>query len=348
MAKGSVGLDIGSRTVHVAQVTGGRGGRVVTNFGGVALPDSAVREGEILDAAAVAESIKQLVKAAKLKDKRVRLGVANQRVVVRQIEVPWMDPSEMRSSLGYQVQEFIPIPVEDAELDYHVLDEFENEAGGRMLRLLLVAAHKDMIGAHLAAVESAGLKPVGIDLNPFAILRTLHADTALATGPEVIVDIGAGVTDIVVHQGGLPKFVRILVLGGDDITDALMSGMSLDREAAEAIKIQSRADGSGPDPTAGRIVADQAKSFIDEVRSSLEFYRAQVGGDPISRVSVTGGGALLAGLTDALGDALRLPVDLGNPFDRLTTKGTSFSDEQLAQVGPTLATAIGLALGGVE
>lgn len=348
MPKAFVGLDIGSRTVHVAQVSGGRGGRTVTNFGGVALPDQAVREGEILDVAAVGESIKQLIKAAKLKDKRVRLGVANQRVVVRQVELPWMEEKELRASLGFQVQEFIPIPVEDAELDFHVLDEFENDAGGRMLRMLLVAAHKDMVGAHLAAVEAAGLKPVGLDLNPFAILRTLHTDSAMSTGPEVIIDIGAGVTDIVVHQGGVPKFVRILVLGGDDITDALMGGMSLDREAAEALKVQMGADGSGPDPTAGRIVADQASSFITEVRSSLDFYRSQVGGDPISRVSVTGGGALLRGLPEALGDAVRLPVALGNPFDRLSAKGTNFSPEQLAQVGPTLTTAIGLALGGAE
>lgn len=348
MAKGAVGLDIGSRTVHVAQVQGGRGGRVVTNFGGVALPDHAVREGEILDPAAVGESIKQLVKAAKLKEKKVRLGVANQRVVVRQVELPWMDEAELRSSLGFQVQEFIPIPVEDAELDFHVLDTYTNDAGGQMLRMLLVAAHKDMVGSHLAAVEAAGLKPVGIDLNPFAILRTIHADTTMQSGPEVVIDIGAGVTDIIVHHAGVPKFVRILVLGGDDITDALMGGMSLERHTAEEMKQQIGADGSGPDPTAGQIVADQARSFIDEIRSSLDFYRAQVGGDPLAKVSVTGGGALLRGLPEALGDALRLPVELGNPFDRMQVKGTAYTPEQLAQVGPTLTTAVGLALGGVE
>ena len=137
-------------------------------------------------------------------------------------------------------------------------------------------------------------------------------------------------------------------LGGDDITDAIMGGMSLDRDAAEALKVQMSADGSGPDATAGRIVADQTRSFIDEVRSSLDFYRAQVGGEPISKVSVTGGGSLLGGLTQALGDSLRLPVDLGNPFDRLSAKGTNFTPEQLGQVGPTLTTAIGLALGGAE
>ena len=130
MARTSVGLDIGTRTVHVAEVAGGRGTPTITNFGGVALPEGAVREGEIVDTAAVADAIKELYGAAKLKNKKVNLGVANQRVVVRQIDLPWMEEAELRSSLPFQVQEFIPIPVEDAQLDYHVLEEVQEERGG--------------------------------------------------------------------------------------------------------------------------------------------------------------------------------------------------------------------------
>jgi type IV pilus assembly protein PilM len=164
---------------------------VVTNFGGVALPDNAVREGEVMDPNAVAQAIRELVGAAKLKNKRVHLGVANQRVVVRQIELPWMPEDELRSSLPFQVQEFIPIPVEEAQLDYHVLEEVTDEDGARSLRLLLVAAHKDMVSSLMEAVQQAGLKPVSIDLNPFAQLRTMSRDSALEQGTEVLVDIGA-------------------------------------------------------------------------------------------------------------------------------------------------------------
>ncbi len=207
MARTSVGLDIGTRTVHVAEVAGGRGAPTITNFGGVALPEGAVREGEIVDTAAVADAIKELYGAAKLKNKKVNLGVANQRVVVRQIDLPWMEESELRSSLPFQVQEFIPIPVEDAQLDYHVLQEVEDEEeGSRTLRILLVAAHKDMLAAHMEAAQAAGLKPVGVDLNPFAQLRVVARDNALhGGGAEVLVDIGGGVTDIVVHENSTPE-----------------------------------------------------------------------------------------------------------------------------------------------
>jgi type IV pilus assembly protein PilM len=340
-----VGLDVGTRTVHVAEVAS-RGGPAITNFGGVALPDNAVREGEVMDPTAVAQAIRELVGAAKLKNKRVHLGVANQRVVVRQIELPWMPEDELRSSLPFQVQEFIPIPVEEAQLDYHVLEEVTNEDGARGLRLLLVAAHRDMISGLMEAVQQAGLKPVSIDLNPFAQLRTMSRDTALEQGPEVLVDVGAGVTDIVVHERSVPIFVRILVLGSDDITEALSSGLSIDREAAELIK---QGGLHAADQSARSIMEEQTRKFVEEVRGSLDYYRTQVRtGGPVQRILVSGGGALLDGLADRLSNATNLPVQIANPFDRFQVKGTSFGPEELAQVGPALATAIGLALGGQE
>ncbi len=348
MARTSVGLDIGTRTVHVAEVST-RGTPAITNFGGVALPAGAVREGEVVDPQAVAGAIRELVGAAKLKQKRVHLGIANQRVVVRQIDLPWMEEAELRSSLPFQVQEFIPIPVEEAELDYHVLEEIDSEDGGRLLRILLVAAHRDMVASHLEAAEAAGLKPISVDLNPFAILRTVAGPSALSSGSEVVVDVGAGVTDIVVHEGGVPEFVRILVLGGDDITDALASGMGTTHEEAEDVKQGIAADGSGGDQTAGRIVEEHASQFVEEVRGSLDYYRTQVGtGGQLSLIVLTGGGALLRGLADRLSTATNLPVEVGSPFDRYQAKGTAFGEEELAQVGPTLATAVGLALGGAE
>lgn len=345
MARTSVGLDIGTRTVHVAEVAGGRGAPTVTNFGGVALPEGVVREGEIVDTAGVAEAIKELIGAAKLKNKKVNLGVANQRVVVRQIDLPWMEEAELRSSLPFQVQEFIPIPVEDAQLDYHVLEDLEAEEGTRTLRVLLVAAHKDMLAGHMEAAQAAGLKPIGVDLNPFAQLRVLGRDGALSAGPEVLVDIGGGVTDIVVHENAVPSFVRILVLGGDDITDALASGLGISHDEADLVKQEAPTPG---DATAARIVEEHAREFVDEVRGSLDYFRTQVSSHAqVQRIVLTGGASLLPGLADRMGQATNLPVELGNPFRRFSAKGTSFGDDELARVGPTLVTAIGLALGGV-
>lgn len=348
MAKSAIGLDIGTRTVHVAELSSGRGGASVENFGGIELPHGAVREGEIVDSEAVSEAIRQLVGSTGIRNKEVLLGVANQRVVVRQIDLPWMEEAELRESLRFQVQEYIPIPVEDAELDFYTLDEFQGEGDVRMSRILLVAAHMEMVGTLIRAATDAGLRPVGVDLNPFAVLRSVGTDSAVDEATEVLVDVGEGVTNIMVHENGVPRFVRVLVLGGGDITDGLASALGVDRDEAERLKKSTGlVEGASEEPA--RVITERANQFVDEVRSSLDYYQAQMGSARIARVVLTGGGALLRGLPERVSSALRLPVEVGDPFARLDTgKGVKLRGDELQQVAPVLATAIGLALGGVE
>ena len=346
MPSNAVGIDIGSRTITVAEAKTGRSGTTVTNFGGVELPRDAVREGEILDVQAASNALKDLVGTAKVKSKKVWLGVANQRVVVRQIDLPAMEPKERQESLRYQVQEYIPIPVEEAEIDVHVVDEYDTEGGERFQRMLLVAAHKDMIASHIEAATGAGLDPIGVDLNPFAVLRAMGTTSSLETGNEVLIDIGAGVTNIVVHEAGIPTFVRILVMGGDEITDALGAGLGISAEEAEARKREVIASSDGD--VAARIVYEHLGTFCDEIRSSLDYYQAQTGSQRLAGVMLTGGGSLLVGLNERLAATLRLPVEVGSPFDRWQVADTVYGPEDLARVGPSLATAVGLALGGIE
>jgi type IV pilus assembly protein PilM len=346
VATSSVGIDIGTRTITVAEVKQGKDGAQVTNFGGVELPQDAVREGEILDPDAVAEALRELLGSAKVSSKRVWLGVANQRVVVRQVELPWMEEKELRESLRFQVQEYIPIPVEEAELDVNIVEEYHTDEGERMQRLLLVAGHRDMVTAHVDAAVAAGLKPVGVDLNAFAVLRAMGSTSSIDQGSQVLVDVGAGVTNIVVHEAGVPTFVRFLVMGGDGITEALVSGLSTTREQAEAAK--RRAVVGSDEDVAARIVTERADVFVDEIRSSLDYYQAQTSSSRLSEVVLAGGGATLTGLADRLASTLRLPVEVGSPFDRWPVKDTVYGPEDLARVGPSLATAVGLALGGLE
>ncbi len=341
-----MGVDIGTRAVQVAHVQGGRGRPTLVNFAGAKLPEGSVREGEVLDVPAVSETIRGLLKEAKIRAKDVYLGIANQRVVVRQVDLPYAEEAEMRESLRYQVQEYIPIPVEEAELDFHILEEITGEDGERKLRVLLVAAQKDMISTHVQAATGAGLRPKGIDLNPFAVLRVLGNEDALGTDGQLLVDIGAGVTNIVVHEGGVPRFVRILVLGGDDITEGISVAMNLTPDEADARKRLVGLDGD--DTEARQVIEQRAGRFIDEIRSSVDYYQAQAGVTPITRVVLSGGGSLLRGLPDRLEETLRLPVEMGRPFSAIPMKPTKLSAEQLAAVEPSMAVAVGLALGGVQ
>ena len=143
MAKGRIGLDIGSTAVRAVEVTGGDPPSVV-HAAQVPLPAGAVENGEVREPELVAEALRELWQRGGFKSKRVYLGVGNQRVVVREIALPYLPEKELRASLGFQVQEFIPMAVDEAVLDYDPIGEFEQE-DRRMLRMLLVAAQRGMV-----------------------------------------------------------------------------------------------------------------------------------------------------------------------------------------------------------
>ncbi len=344
-----MGLDIGTSGVRAAELTMGKGGATLERFGQVALPTGAVRDGEVVDVDVVAGAIKQLWAQAKFSSKKVVVGVANQKVVVRQVELPWLPLKELRQSLSFQVQDYIPMPVEQAILDFHPLEEFVNDTGGRMLRVLLVAAARDMVGSALEAVEKAGLQPTMVDLTSFAVLRSqVTSSSGLVVEAEALVDVGASVTNIVVHQGGVPSFVRILLMGGGDITDAVAERLGVGEEQAESVKQTtglSVVAGSAGQHPASRVIESSGSAFVEEVRGSLDYYLAQPGSARIGRVVLSGGGSRLGGLVERLTAATRLPVEVARPMSVLKIGKTGLSDEQLAYVEPMVTVPVGLALG---
>jgi type IV pilus assembly protein PilM len=355
VAGNAVGLDIGTSGVRAAELTVGKGAATLHRFGQVALPVGAVRDGEVVDVAAVSEAIKHLWATAKFSTKKVVLGVANQKVIVRQVDLPFMPEAELRKSLDLHVADYIPIPVEQAILDFHPLETVTNESGARSLRVLLVAATRDMVMTALEAAKGADLQPLQVDLTPFAVLRALAqvdhtgAQPGMAGGAEAIVDVGATVTNIVIHQNGVPRFVRILLMGGDHVTDAVSERLGVPFEQAVAVKQQL-----GMSPVRGEIVSEHpaarvveasATSFLEEVRGSLDYYLAQPASVPLQRVVLSGGGARLGGLAQRLAAAARLPVHPGAAMASLRIGKTGLTPEQLSYVEPQIAVPVGLALG---
>jgi len=347
MAKGRVGLDIGSTAVRAAELSAGANPAVL-RAAQVPLPVGAVENGEVRQPEAVGEALRELWQRGGFKNRQVWMGVGNQRVVVREIALPYMPEKELRASLGLQVQEFIPMSVEEAVLDFDPLGEFEQE-DRKMLRLLLVAAQRVMVDQIVAAVQAAKLEPMGLDLIPFALVRAIGTpDVGMdleEAGEEAVVDIGAHVTNIVVHARGTTRFVRILPSGGRDITIAIARAAGVEDDVAERIKRGEEVEDM-PSPDEVRNVALQrAAAFVDEVRSSLEFYTAQAREARIGRVLLTGGGSKLEGLLDLMRQRIPVPVDPGRVFEQVPSQ-LSLSEAALQDAEPVLATAIGLAIPG--
>jgi type IV pilus assembly protein PilM len=400
VARTRIGVDVGSTAVRVAEVAAGDI-PVVVRAAQVPLPPGVVEAGEVRQPEAVAEALREVWSKSGVKSKQVHLGVGNQRVVVREVALPWLPERELRDTLGFQVQEFIPMASDEAVLDFDPLGEM-NQGGRRMVRILLVAAHRPMVDALVEAALAAKLDPQGIDLTPFAVVRAVGTgDEGLdldSSGDEAIVDIGAQVTSICVHDRGVTRFVRMLPSGGRDITLALASDLGVDEAAAERLKRGETPETptqDGPhDPpkdAADRPIADQpvigpppppadslpvdgppadtlpveaprgapavlpgptevrqlalarAGSFVDEVRSSLEFYTAQMPNAQIGRVLVVGGGSRLDGLLELLQERLPVPVDRGRLFERAKSE-IELSAEAPAEAEAVLSVAVGLAI----
>jgi type IV pilus assembly protein PilM len=347
MAKVRIGLDIGSTAVRAAELQG-TDPPLVVRAAQVPIAEGAVESGEIRQPDVVSEAIRELWQRGGFKSRQVFMGVGNQRVVVREIALPWLPEKELRASLGFQVQEFIPMPVEEAVLDYDPLGEFEQE-GRRMLRLILVAAQRAMVSSVVQVALDAKLEPIGVDLVPFAMARAVGMpEVGMENEPggeEALVDIGATITNILVHEQGITKFVRILPSGGRDITQAIARSLGVEDEVAERLK-RGEVVEDGPDPAEVRKIAmARAQHFVDEVRSSLEFYTAQTRGARIGRVLVTGGGSKLDGFLELLRERVPAEIDRGRVFRRAKSQ-LSLSEEALAEAEPVLAVAVGLGIPG--
>lgn len=350
MGRTVVGLDIGHTGVRAVGISAGST-PTITAVGSAPVAPGAVNEGEVLDPGSVGDALKQAWSKTGL-GKDVVLGVSGRHVIVRQMELPWLEDKAFRKALPYRVAGQLPVPVEDVILDYVMLGDAGPKDGARTVSLLLVAAMRQPVLRAVQAVERAGLHPVRVDLSGLAMLR-VAGRAGLAPGvAEARIDIGAEVTTVVVQVDGVPRFVRMLAgEGGLKLSRALVERLSVTLTEAEALKRRLGTSIPGSEPTsddrAARVVVDRVTdSTLTAIRSSLDYY---LGNAPdvegLGRVVLTGGGALLPGLDQRLGAQLDIPVVLADPLAGLTTSRKAA--EATAALRPSLAVAAGLGLAEV-
>jgi len=353
----NVGLDIGTSAVRAALVETRKGKPTLKRFGQVALPPGTVVGGEVVDETVMKDALSQLWKTAKLPKKRVIVGLANQRVIVRRIDLPYMDDDELRESLAFQAQEYIPIPVDEASLDFVPLEEFTTPNGEAMMSILAVAAQKTMTQDLLRIISSVGAKVMAVDLQAFALVRAAFGPDPDPEGdPVAMVDIGGNVTQVTIVKGGTVRFLRILPMGGDDFTNALASELGVSPEQADQLKrrVGVAIDGDGKaegeqdsESQARAVLTRQANQLIDEVRGSIDYYSSQATDAEVTRLAIAGNGARLPHLANRLGRTLALqiePVKLLEGEDFEISKRVGLSETELQTAQPVLPVAVGLAL----
>ena len=345
-----IGLDIGSSAVRAVQLEQRRGDTLtLSRYGEVPLPPGAVVDGDVMEPTVVAGALRELWGQARLRHRAVAVGLASQRVTVRQIDLPELPDAELADAVRLQAQDQLPIPVDQALLDHVVVERYVVGDDRRNVRVLLVAAEREMVERLLTAITAAKLRPVLVDLDAFALIRSLATDLVVGE-VELVVDIGAMVTKIVVHRAGDPLFVRMVRLGGDATTVQLQKVLDLSWEEAEETKLgASAAMAAGvaldPDDERARVLQGAVQRVVTEIRDSLEFFRGQNDDVEVHRVLLSGGASLAPNLPDQLHSALDIPVERGDPMRAVDTDDRRRDPTDPDDESPFLAVSVGLALG---
>jgi type IV pilus assembly protein PilM len=346
-----VGLKIGASQIAAARVTN-NGSAELLQVARDPLASGVVVNGEVRDADALAEALKEFFKRHKLPRRNVRLGIASNRIGVRTFDVAGVaDDKQLANAVQFRAQETLPIPLEDAVLDYQVLGEAVNEEGEAVKRVLLVVAYREVVDRYVAACRKAGVSLVGVDLEAFALLRALGAPVQEDETPEaalVAVAIGHDRSTLAVSDGRVCEFTRVLEWGGGALNVALARALDLAPSEAESYKralsleTGETPDGLSPDQgaTALEAVRKQTQNFARELVSSLQFYQNQPGSLGIGEIVLTGGTAHLPGLAAELQRLIGVSVRVGDPLARVKVRKKVGDPGQSG----SLAVAIGLGI----
>jgi type IV pilus assembly protein PilM len=308
-----VGLDIEPGFVVAAQVRTDDG-LSVERAACAPLSPGVMRDGEVADTAALAEALRELFRANKL-GRRVRIGVANQRIVVRTVDLPPLtDAKQIAAAARFQAQDLIPMPLDQAVLEHQSLGIVETPDGPRT-RVVLVAARRDMIERLHAAARQAGLRPAGIDLSAFAMIRALHRGESGAT---LYVSV-AGMTNLALAEGTTCVFTRVVPGGVEALAAELAERRGLTLEHARGwlvhVGLSAPLETVDGDPEivaeARRVLQEGVRRIADEVRNSLDYYRAQSNALAAEQAVLTGAAVAIPGFADELGAAIGIPLTRG-------------------------------------
>jgi type IV pilus assembly protein PilM len=338
------GLDIGSSSVKAAELRPTKKGYEVIHAGLEVLSSDTVVDGAIMDALSVADSIGKLQASANIKTKNVAPSVSGHSVIVKKISLPQMSREELDESIQWEAEQHIPFDISDVNLDYQVLD---NLTASGNTELLLVAVKKDKITNHTNVITQAGRIPLVVDIDAFALQNVFEVNYHPApNSTAALLNIGASIMNIVVSRGNTLLFTRDVSAGGNQFTDILQKELGLGFEEAEEVKKGKPLDGVAPENISA-LMQSVSEVLLLEIQKTFDFFRATSVNEQIQRVYLSGGCSQVPGLIDMIKNALKLPVEFLNPFNRITI-GKGVEVAKLETLSPSMAIAVGLALRSFE
>ncbi len=343
-----VGLDIGSSGIKVVQLKETKGRYLLQKFGVRSLEPEVIVDGTVMDEGRVISSIKDLLDETRIKSKEVAISISGHAVIIKKIGLPPMPDEELNDQVRLAAEQYIPFDINEVNLDFHVIPPTESGVGGENeMSVILVAAKKDKINELTELVRGAGLSPMVMDVDAFAI-ENMH-DVNYPVGHDTtttLVNIGASVMNVNIVRGGTSLFTRDIPLGGNRYTEAIQRELGLSYEEADEAKRMGQS-GSGKQATVDHVIDSVNAEVASEIGRTIDYFKTTATDTEITRVLLCGGGAKVKGLAQQLGDRMHLSVEVANPFAEIDTSMSGLDPEFLEEMAPLGAVGVGLALRSV-
>jgi type IV pilus assembly protein PilM len=341
-----VGLDIGSSAIKLVQVKESKGRYYLQKFGYKPLEPEVIVDGTVMDEGRVVSAIRELFDETGVKNKQVAISISGHAVIVKKISLPPMPDEELEGQVKLAAEQYIPFDINEVNIDFHVLPAAASEDNQGEMAIILVAAKKDKINELTELVKGAGLAPMVMDVDAFAV-ENMHAINYPMVQDETtaLVNIGASVMNVNIIRSGSSLFTRDIPLGGNRYTEAIQREMGMSYEEAEESK--KKLSGESNSGAMANVINGVNGEVASEIARTVDYFKTSSANAELDRVLVCGGVAKTRGLIQLLGDRMQMSVEIADPFAEVDVTGSDVDPDVLAELGCSAAVGLGLALRAV-
>jgi type IV pilus assembly protein PilM len=340
-----VGLDIGSKAIKLCEVFETRqNGFELNKFGMIDIPNGAIEDGVIKDSETVSQTIRELFKAQKIREKNVAVSIGGYSVIVKKIQVQSMTDAELHETIHFEAEQYIPFDINDVNLDFQILGESPLVAN--KLDVILVAAKKELVDEYVNLIELSGLRPCVVDIDAFALQNIYEVNYDTKEEVVALIDIGAGKTSLNIVRENATLFMRDVSLGCSQINHKISEKVACSLEEAEEIKITGKSVKITP-PEIADIVSSVIGDWCLEIRRAIDFFYSTYPDDQISKILISGGGANITEFRHTLASETASEVEIINPFGKFSID-KRLDPSYLEKISPQAAICMGLAIRRID
>ncbi len=342
LKRNPLGIDIGSGFLKVVQLREKRAGYELALFTMMPLEPDTIVEGAIANKGALVNSLREVMRMSGIKKGEAVIGVAgHSSVAARRLTMALMTEDEVSQTLKAELDQYIPFDTHEVRMDFHILGPHPSEEG--QMEVLVAAVKDSVMDEYVDAVKQAGLQPLVVDLDAFALSNMYEVNyDVTATRNVALVNIGASSTNMVVLRSGVPIFMKDTPVGSSVHTAAIERAMHVSRKDAERLKQGFAVEKIMPEDVE-EIVKAASDEIYAEIYRAFEFFRSTEGGEEINEIALCGGAALIKGFSDRMAERLRIPVKVADPFHKIGIP-EKLDPDFIRDKAPAAAVAVGLAL----